>query len=220
MLRALLIAGLAASSFIPGVDGDQIARAGYIAVFLVVAGDGVFPILPGETAVVAAAVLAAQGDLQLGWVILAGALGAVTGDSIAYAIGHHGQGPIRRFVMRLAGQSRLHAAERMVARYGPALVFVGRFLPGLRIAVNISCGAGQMPYRRFLLFDSLGAIVWSTQAAVLGYVAGRAFADQVWIAFVVAIGVTLLVGAAVAYKERQRVRAERRRGSDPAGNAE
>jgi membrane-associated protein len=220
MLRALLIVGLAASSFIPGLDGDQIARAGYIAVFLVVAGDGVFPILPGETAIVAAAVLAAQGDLQLPLVILAGALGAVAGDSLAYAIGHHGRGPIRRHVMRVIGEGRLHAAERMVTRYGPALVFVGRFLPGLRIAVNVSCGAGQMPYRRFLLFDSLGAIVWSTQAAVLGYIAGKAFADQVWVAFVVAIGVTLLVGAAVGYKERQRMRAERRRESDPAGNAE
>ena len=60
------------------------------------AGDGIFPVLPGETAIVAAAVLAANGDLSLPLVILAGAAGAVLGDSCAYWIGRGGGGPIRR----------------------------------------------------------------------------------------------------------------------------
>jgi membrane protein DedA with SNARE-associated domain len=97
----------------------------------------------------------------------------------------------------------------MVDRQGPALVLVGRFLPGIRIAINLSCGAGRMTYPRFLIFDALGAIVWSAQAALLGYFAGKAFADQLWVAFVVAFAVTLLVGGFVAMKERQRVRRER-----------
>jgi len=189
--------------------GDSAARWGYWAVGLVVAGDGVFPFFPGETAIVAAAVLAAEGTLNLWWVIVAGWLGAVAGDSTAYWIGRRGQGPIRRRVMRFAGEGPLLAAERMVQRQGPALVFVGRFLPGLRIAVNLSCGAGQMGYRRFLVFNSLGALVWSTQAALLGFFAGRAFAGQPWVAFAVAFAVTIVVGAAVAYRERKRIRRER-----------
>jgi membrane protein DedA with SNARE-associated domain len=100
------------------------------------------------------------------------------------------------------------AAERMVRRQGPALVFTGRFLPGIRIAINLSCGAGQMSYPRFLLFDALGGLVWSTQAALLGYFAGRAFADQIWVAFVVAFGVTALVASFVGVRERRRVRRE------------
>ncbi len=132
------------------------AGVGYWAVLLVVAGDGVFPLLPGETAIVAAGVLAADGGLSLTLVILAGTVGAVIGDSTAYWIGRAGHGPLRRGLMRAAGEDRLIAAERMVRRHGPALVFVGRFLPGLRIAINVSCGAGQMGYRRFLLFDALG----------------------------------------------------------------
>ena len=188
---------------------EDAARYGYWAVLLVVAGDGVFPLLPGETAIVAAAVLAADGSLSLPLVILAGAAGAVIGDSTAYWVGRAGGGPIKRGLTRFAGEERLEAAERMVQRQGPALVFVGRFLPGIRIAINLSCGAGQMAYPRFLFFDLLGGVVWATQAALLGYFAGKAFADQLWVAFVVAFGVTLLVGGLVAVKERQRVKRER-----------
>ncbi len=188
---------------------EDAAAYGYWAILLVVAGDGVFPVLPGETAIVAAAVLAADGSLSLPLVILAGAAGAVIGDSAAFWIGRAGGGPIKRFVTRFAGADRLQAAERMVRRQGGALVFVGRFLPGIRIAINLSCGAGQMAYPRFLFFDLLGGIVWATQAALLGYFAGKAFAGQLWVAFVVAFGVTALVGGFVAVKERQRVRRER-----------
>jgi membrane protein DedA with SNARE-associated domain len=188
---------------------EDAAGYGYWAVVLVVAGDGVFPALPGETAIVAAAVLAADGSLSLPLVILAGTVGAMLGDSAAYWIGRAGGGPIKRTVSRFAGVDRLVAAERMVQRQGAALVVVGRFLPGIRIAINLSCGAGQMAYPRFLAFDTVGAIVWSSQAALLGYFAGKVFADQLWVAFVVAFGVTALVGGFVAVRERKRVRMER-----------
>jgi membrane protein DedA with SNARE-associated domain len=188
---------------------EDAARYGYWAVVLVVAGDGVFPALPGETAIVTAAVLASTGDLNLPLVILSGAVGAMIGDSAAYWIGRAGGGWIKRAVTRMAGAERLEAAERMVARNGAALVVVGRFLPGIRIAINLSCGAGQMTYRRFVTFDLIGAVLWSSQAAVLGYFAGKAFADQLWVAFVVAFGITAVVGVFIAWKERQRVRREK-----------
>jgi membrane protein DedA with SNARE-associated domain len=187
---------------------ESAAGYGYWAVLLVVAGDGVFPVLPGETAIVAAAVLASNGSLNLALVILAGAAGAVIGDSCAFAVGRTGGGPIKRFVSRFAGPERLAAAERMVQRQGPALVLVGRFLPGIRIAINLSCGAGQMRYRRFLTFDAIGAVLWSSQAALLGYYAGKAFAGQIWVAFVVAFGVMAVVAGFVTVKEKRRVKME------------
>jgi membrane protein DedA with SNARE-associated domain len=198
---------------------ESAAGYGYWAVLLVVAGDGVFPLLPGETAIVAAAVLAADGTLSLPLVILAGAAGAILGDSCAYWIGRAGGGPIKRSVTRLAGADRLEAAERMVRRRGPALVFVGRFLPGIRIAINLSCGAGQMGYGRFLFFDALGGIVWAAQAALLGYFAGKAFADQLWVAFVVAFAVTLVVGGIITVQERRRVKREREEAAREASQA-
>ena len=174
-----------------------------------VAGDGVFPILPGETAIVAAAVLASAGTGWLPLVIAAGIVGAMIGDSCAFWIGRAGRGPIRRFVARVAGHDRLLAAERMVRRNGPALVIAGRFLPGLRIAINMSCGSGQMAYGRFLIFDGIGATIWAGQAALLGYFAGRAFAGQIWVAFVVAFAVTATVAIVVGLRERRSVRRER-----------
>lgn len=211
MIAAVAALAAASASIVSSFHdvADGAARYGYWAVLAVVAGDGVFPVLPGETAIVAAAVLAADGTLSLPLVILAGAVGAVIGDSTAYWIGRGGGGPIKRGVTRIAGAERLEAAERMVRRQGPALVFVGRFLPGIRIAINLSCGAGQMAYGRFLFFDALGAVVWSSQAALLGYFAGRAFADQTWLAFVVAFAVTGAVALFVTAKERARVRRER-----------
>lgn len=182
---------------------------GAIAVFLIVAGDGVFPILPGETAIISAAVLASDGTLNLWLVIVAGALGAMAGDSCAYWLGRLGGPRIISFVGKLAGRDRVAAAERMIRRQGAALVFVGRFLPGFRLGVNLSCGAGQMAYPRFLLFDTLGAIVWSTQAALLGYFLGKAFADQLWVAFVVALGVAGLVALFVMWREKAHMRHER-----------
>lgn len=208
--RTLLMAIPGSGIFEAAHDfAESAAGYGYWAVLLVVAGDGVLPFLPGETAIVAAAVLAADGTLSLPLVILAGAVGAVIGDSTAYWIGRGGQGPIRRGVMRIAGRERLLAAERMVRHHGGALVLVGRFLPGLRIAINLSCGAGQMSYPRFLFFDLLGGILWATQAALIGFFLGKAFADQPWVAFAVAFAVTIAVAAVVGGRERARVRRER-----------
>lgn len=193
------------------MDGiaEWAAEVGYIAVLLIVAGDGVFPVLPGETAIISASVLAADGTLHVGIIIVAGALGAMIGDSCAFWIGRLGGARIIRAVGKLAGHDRVAAAERMIRRQGSALVFVGRFLPGFRLAVNLSCGAGQMAYPRFLLFDTLGAIVWSTQAALLGFFLGKAFADQLWVALVVALGVAGLVALVVFWREKARLRRER-----------
>jgi membrane protein DedA with SNARE-associated domain len=185
---------------------ERAAEFGWIAVLLIVAGDGVFPALPGETAIVAGAVLASAGTGSLWVIILAGIAGAVIGDSAAFWIGRAGQGPIRRTVTRFAGAERLLAAERMVQRNGPLLVIAGRFLPGLRIAINMSCGAGQMAYGRFLAFDLVGATIWSTQAGLLGYFAGKAFAGQVWVAFVVAFAVTGAVALVIGMRERRYMR--------------
>ncbi len=176
---------------------------GYIAVLLIVAGDGIFPVLPGETAIIATAVVAAKGDLKLYWIILAGTVGAMIGDSVAYFIGRAGGGPIRRLLVRMAGEERITAAEGMIARQGSALVFVGRFLPGLRIALNMSCGAGHMAYKRFATFDALGALAWSSQAAIIGYLGGKAFEDRPWIGLLIAFGVATAIGLVIARREKQ-----------------
>ncbi|MEW6583521.1 MAG: hypothetical protein AB1416_12265, partial [Actinomycetota bacterium] len=88
-MTRLALAALPAAGGLGFADGvaDWAASVGYIAVFLIVAGDGVMPILPGETAIISAAVLAADGRLNIAGIIIAGAIGAVAGDSSAFWIG-------------------------------------------------------------------------------------------------------------------------------------
>lgn len=188
---------------------DWATEHGYFAILGIVAGDGVFPLFPGETVIVTGGTLASTGSLSLIGVILAGAAGAVIGDSGAYWLGRAGGDRIRAFFARVAGHDRTVAAERMVQRRGPALVFVGRFLPGIRLAINLSCGAGQMDYKRFLVFDGLGALVWSTQAAVLGYIFGKSFEDRPWIGLLIALGVAVLVAGAITLRERKHIAHEK-----------
>ena len=198
---------------------DWAVDYGWLAVLVIVAGDGVFPLFPGESAIILAAVAASQGTLSITSVIVGGAIGAMIGDNIAYFIGRAGGDRLRRLLSRLAGEERLHAAEAMVKRRGPALVFAGRFLPGIRIAINLSCGAGGFDYRRFFLFDALGAWVWSAQAALLGFIFGRQFADHPWIGLLIAFAVAGVIALVLTRQEKRAVRravAEEKSGANPS----
>ena len=189
---------------------DWATDHGYAAILAIVAGDGIIPLFPGETVIIAGGTLASTTHaLNLFGVILAGFVGAIIGDSAAYWLGRAGGERIRGFFAKLAGHDRVLAAERMVQRRGSALVFVGRFLPGIRLAINLSCGAGHMTYRRFLLFDALGAMLWATQAAVLGYIFGKAFESRPWIGLLIALGIAGIVAGYVGIRERNTVRREK-----------
>jgi len=181
---------------------------GYPAIALIVALDGVIPIFPGETVIVAGGNLASQGSLSLIVVIIAGMIAAMIGDSTAYWMGRAGGDRIERWLSRVAGREKVAAAERMVQRRGPVLVTAGRFLPGIRIAINFTAGAGHMGYRKFLLFNSLGASIWAAQAALLGYAFGRTFEDQPFLGLTIAVTIAVLIGGAVAWFEHRKVRRE------------
>jgi membrane protein DedA with SNARE-associated domain len=150
--------------------------------------------------------LANQGLMALPLVILAGFIGAILGDNAAYWLGRAGGDRIHRFFRRLVGPDRVAAADRMVIERGPVLVTAGRFLPGIRLAINLACGAGHMTWKRFVTFNSLGAIIWSVQAAMLGYAFGTLFQDKHWLGLLVAIGVSLVVGGLVGLYEHRKVR--------------
>ena len=72
-----------------------------------------------------------------------------------------------------------------------------------------------MTYPRFLAFDSLGATIWSSQAGLLGYFAGKAFADQIWVAFVVAFTITGIVALVITLRERRYMARQRTTSTEP-----
>ncbi|MEV6944906.1 DedA family protein [Streptomyces sp. NPDC051172] len=144
---------------------------------LVFAEDALFFgfVLPGETAVIVGGVLARRGNVELVWLTLAVVLAAIAGDSIGYEIGRRAgppllsRGPLRRRA------ERVEKARDLIRRRGPAAVFVGRFVALFRSLVPAMAGASSMPYRRFLLYNALGGLLWGVGNALLGYAAGAAY---------------------------------------------
>jgi membrane-associated protein len=151
----------------------------YAVIFAITALDAVLPLVPSETAVISAGVLAGAGDLHLGFVIAAGAAGAYLGDSSAYWLG-------RRLDRRLAGRlfrgakgmDRRAWAEGALERHGGPLIFGARFVPGGRTATTVTAGLLRMRWARFTAFAAAAGIAWASYAALTGYLGGRAFEDN------------------------------------------
>jgi membrane-associated protein len=173
----------------------------YVFLFVISALDVIIPLVPSETSVILAGVIAATGDLMLFAVILFAAGGAILGDNTAYWIGRKA-GP--RIVARFfSGErhKRIEWAEKHVVERGGYLIIVGRFIPGGRTAITLSCGLLKMAWRRFIAYDIPAGLLWASYAALLGYFGGKAFEEQPWKGFLVAFAVALgITGAIELYR--------------------
>ena len=179
--------------------------AAYLTIFGLVFADAIVPIFPGETTLNAASVLASQGKLRLELVMLAGALGAVLGDSTLYWIARTAP---RRLKARLetASQKDEHVEMglALLGRSGPLLIACGRFVPGVRFAVNVSMGITEYPYRRFLVFSAIGGTAWAVYTCLLAYWVGTALADFPLGSVVVSGIVTTILIVGVYWIDRRR----------------
>lgn len=180
----------------------------YLIIFLLAALDVLVPLVPAETAVITAGVVAANGDLVLPLVILAGALGAFAGDNFAYFLGFRfGDAAQSRFFHGEKAKKRLTWAEHQLDERGGELIVVGRFIPGGRTAITLSAGLLRYPWRRFALFDALAGLIWATYAAGLGYLGGKAFEHAPWkglvLAFSVAFALTGLIEGVRWFRSRR-----------------
>ena len=162
---------------LPGVLGalaPALNSYGYLAVAGVLFLEDFGVPVPGETILIAAAVYAGAGQLNIALVVVLGVIGAVAGDNVGYAIGHFGG---RRLVERFGRYvgltpARLDSAEQFFIRHGGKIVVVARFVEGLRQANGIIAGITGMTWRRFLSFNAVGAALWVGVWAGLGYLAG------------------------------------------------
>ncbi|HYN94686.1 MAG TPA: DedA family protein [Pilimelia sp.] len=167
----------------------------YLIVGLVIGLESMGIPLPGEITLVSASLLAATGVGSPWGVAIAATIGAVVGDSIGYAVGRRGGRPLlarlgRRFPKHL-GPAQVARAEQMFARWGVWAVFFGRFVALLRILAGPLAGALHVPYRRFLVANATGGVVWAFGTTFLlyhlGRVAERWLKDLSWAALVVAV---------------------------------
>jgi membrane-associated protein len=165
--------------------------------------------LPGETALIAAAVLAAKGHLSIEGVIAVATVAAIIGDNIGYWIGRKVARPlIRRWerVRRYADRV-LPPAERFFQRHGGKAVFLARFFGGLRVTGAWMAGITRMQWWRFLFWNAAGGIVWAVGVGLLAYYAGRAAADAlarygVYAAIAGGIAVVIVIAALHVWRRR------------------
>ena len=162
----------------------------YAIVFLLALLDAIVPVVPSETAVITAGVVAASGHLSLPLIVVSAATGAVAGDNTSYLVGRRfGPAVSNRFFSGEKARQRLSWARRQLGERGGQLLLVGRFIPGGRTVVTLSAGMLHFRWSRFLIFDAVAALAWALYAAFLGYFGGRAFENAAWKGLLLALGV-------------------------------
>ncbi len=202
-----------------------IATYGLWLLFLVVAAESAGIPLPGETALISASILAAQGRLNIAAVITVAAAAAVLGDNFGYWAGRYwGRAVLRRWRLTRAYAGRmLPATEAFFARHGSKAVFLARFLTGLRVAAAWAAGIGRMQWRHFFLWNTLGGVTWAVGIGLASYYLGRWASGALeryglYVALAVATVFGLIVtGRVLTYARRSRTSGGRRGDANTMG---
>jgi membrane protein DedA with SNARE-associated domain len=182
----------------------------YLVVGLIIGLESLGIPLPGEIALVSAALLASRHTLDINPVGVGAAatIGAIVGDTIGYSIGHrYGMGLFERLGKRFPkhfGPGHVALAKQFFTRWGMGAVFFGRFIALLRIFAGPLAGALKMPYSHFLAANASGGLIWAggTTAVVyyLGLAAEKWLSRFSWIGLVVAV--VIGVAFTLVMKER------------------
>ena len=179
-------------------DGLQLLRSffdqyGYWTVFFALLLENAGVPVPGETVLLFASFLAFdEQELKLRFIILVGIAAATLGDNIGYWIGRKGGRPLldRYIHMFRIPISVIEKGERLFAKHGPLAIFFARFVFGMRIIAGPMAGVLKMDWRKFSVFNFLGATVWVIVISVVGYKFGEEWEDLVRIMG----GVNLAIG--------------------------
>jgi membrane protein DedA with SNARE-associated domain len=172
---------------------------------------------PGETALVAAAVLASQGKLQIWLVILIGVASAIMGDNIGYLLGRRfgreilvARGPLKKHRERA-----VLAGEKFFDKHGPKAVFLARWIALVRFAAAWLAGINRMHWETFFFWNALGGLTWGVTYGLVGYFGGKAAAHVLAQAGIVGAVVLALVVIGFLVSGRVRERRQRARLRDP-----
>lgn len=162
-----LIAGFGAYALI-GVAFIVFAETGLLVGFL----------LPGDTLLVITGLLAFPGDKQLiqidiWWVAGAIGLAAFLGGEVGYLIGHKaGPRVFERKETGLFSIENVRRTNRFFERFGGLAVILARFVPIVRTFAPVAAGVGHMNYRKYSLYNMIGALIWAAGLTVGGYLLG------------------------------------------------
>ena len=179
---------------------------GYWAVFFGVMLENAGLPIPGETILLVAGYFCSREGFHLEIVMLVAACGAVVGDNIGFAIGHHyGRGILLRFGRFVfLTPKRLEHMEAYFKSHGNKTVLIARFITGLRVFAALLAGASMMRWRIFFIYNVAGAVMWSVVITTLGYLFGQSL--PLVVAWVGRTGTILLVVGVIVIVVIWRVR--------------
>ena len=190
-----------------------LATYGYLAVFVFVGVESIGVPVPGETMLVTAAIYAGTtGRLSIFWVIVASSAGAIVGDNIGYGIGRTGGYRLVKRYGRYIGleENRLRLGQYLFDKHGSKVVFFGRFVSVLRIFAAFLAGVNRMHWRKFLIFNAAGGIVWSTLYGTAAFLLGKQLlqlSGRVDFALAI-VGVAVII-AVIVFLRRNEARLQR-----------
>lgn len=158
---------------------SYLAEAGYIAIYLLILLETIFPPIPSEIILGFGGFLTTQSDMTVVGVVIVSTLSAVSGALLLYLLGRVLQ-PSRFEALIVRYEKRLHLkysdvqrAEQWFVKYGPWTVLVCRVIPILRSLISIPAGMSKMPLLPFILLTTLGSAVWNTIVVVAGALLGE-----------------------------------------------
>jgi membrane-associated protein len=155
---------------------NAVVHYGYWAVGVALLAENAGVPVPGETILLLASFLAySEHDLRLPWIIVVATIAATLGDNIGFALGYYGGRPLLaryQAVFRIK-DATVARGEGLFAQYGAVTIFFARFVFGMRIIAGPMAGVLRMPWRKFLIFNFLGAGLWVTVISGAGYLFGQ-----------------------------------------------
>jgi len=171
-----------------------LATYGYVAIALIIGLESLGLPLPGESTLVLAALYASRHDHSIAGIIAAAATGAIVGDNIGYWIGREfGYRLLLRFGSYIGlSTSKIKLGQYLFSLHGGKVVFFGRFVAVLRILAAFLAGVNRMDWKRFLLANAAGGILWACVVGLGAYTFGRAVLDAKG-----PLGFALLISAAI-----------------------
>jgi membrane-associated protein len=227
-LVALILGGFAALLLVIVVgqllDQGDVARwlaevpnqVAYVMCLLFVWFDAVIPIFPGETTLSAASTIAAGGGLTLGLIMIAGALGAILGDTSLFWIARKSSAKMKPHLDKALENPKVRVAWESLDRSPGLLIVAGRYVPGMRFAVNASMGLSNIAYRRFFGWSVLSGVLWSVYTCALAYWVSTTLAGFPLASLIISSLITSGALAAVYFVERRKLKAAKGAGPTDA----
>jgi membrane protein DedA with SNARE-associated domain len=185
---------------------DIMAEGGYIGIFFLMLVENVFPPIPPELIMSLAGFVAADGELNIVWVIFSGTAGSVAGALFWYYAGLlFGRKRIDRLAERhgrwlTVSPAQVDAATRWFGRHGPTVLIFGRLVPAVRTLISVPAGILRMPLVPFLVYSTIGSLLWNGLLAMAGYLLKSQYAMVEQYADPITKGVLVLLVSVYLYR--------------------